>query len=197
MKSVVIGFLGKAGSGKTTAANYLIEKYGAERVSFAGPLKEMAKQIWEFTDDQVYGDATFKEQVDPRWGISPRTAMQRLGESARQCISPTVWINACIEKVVQRTFEGKHFFVIDDVRYVNEVQSLNEATKFDGIVVRLSCTDSVSEDAGIHPSEAEMDWVTDKEVYCQIVSHRTPGSVHLLEQIDLLMASLAQKGITG
>jgi dephospho-CoA kinase len=39
-KKIVIGLVGETGSGKDTVANYLHEKYGAQLMRFADPIKE-------------------------------------------------------------------------------------------------------------------------------------------------------------
>jgi len=41
----LVALSGAAGSGKTTAADYLIEHYGYHRIKFAGPLKDMLYAI--------------------------------------------------------------------------------------------------------------------------------------------------------
>ncbi len=74
---------GNAGVGKTTASNYLINTYQYKRESFAGALKQCVKVMFDFSDNQVYGDATVKETIDPRWNISPRQALQLVGDFFR------------------------------------------------------------------------------------------------------------------
>jgi len=40
MKKIIIGLVGEVGSGKDTVGKYLEEKYGAEQVRFADPIKD-------------------------------------------------------------------------------------------------------------------------------------------------------------
>ena len=188
----VIAFLGRAGSGKTTAGNYVVEKYGATRVSFAGPLKELAKLLFDFTDEQVYGSQESKETVDPRYGFTPRKAMQNLGNGAREIIGKTVWTDACFN-TIRKT--DSNLFVIDDCRYVNEARLIQGLSVFsDNVyipsVIKLVCPDSVSNDAGTHPSEAEVDMVPPEFIDFTIESARSPGSVDLLSKIDACLDRL-------
>lgn len=68
--------VGKKGSGKDTAADYLVKK-GWIKVSFADILKEGLKVLFNFNDDQLWGDK--KEELDNFWGICPRYLLQSLG----------------------------------------------------------------------------------------------------------------------
>jgi dephospho-CoA kinase len=63
---MIIGLLGKAGSGKTTVANWLRDSYGAQKFSYAAPLKEMARRIYGLSDAQLFGTQEEKETIDPR-----------------------------------------------------------------------------------------------------------------------------------
>jgi len=147
----VIGLLGRAGSGKSTAARYLRDHHGADVTGLAVPLKEMAREIWEFSSDQLYGDAAVKERVDERWNMSPRTVMQRLGQSARQHLGPKVWING-----LRLAINASHaqFVVVEDVRYENEAQAFAEAG---WSVVKIVNPMRESEADSNHPSEAQVD----------------------------------------
>src|SRR5262245_11366742 len=174
----LIGLLGKAGSGKSTLAEYLVKKYGATRFSFAGPLKELAIRLLEFSKEQVYGTLEQKETVDPRYGISPRVFMQRLGQGVRDIIYPNVWIEACFENMktvesdiyiktenakgreakwegIGKIWDGP-LFVIDDVRYPNEVSYIKEKR---GKILKLICTDDLNKLRETHPSEAQVDMI--------------------------------------
>lgn len=70
MKKIIVAFCGFAGSGKDTACDYLDNYYGYERTSFAAPLKEMVKIAFGFSDDQLYGPSSKREEEDLRYPFS-------------------------------------------------------------------------------------------------------------------------------
>lgn len=64
---MIISIGGFAGSGKDTACNYLVEKYGFKKTSYAAPLKQMVKIAFGFTDEQLYGPSSKREEQDERY----------------------------------------------------------------------------------------------------------------------------------
>ena len=66
-KMNIIGIAGKAGAGKDTVANILVEKFGYAKVSFADPLKRVALDLWGFTEEQLWGPSEKRNEPDPRW----------------------------------------------------------------------------------------------------------------------------------
>lgn len=167
MGPVIIGLLGRAGSGKSTVAKFLEESYGAQRCSFAAPLKQMAVEIFDFSAGQVYGTQAQKEAVDPRYGVSPRVFMQRLGQSARTWLGADVWVKGCLDQIfhdyTRRMGNGETppVYVIEDVRYHNEVLAIRAAG---GKVWKLECPDTVTSADPTHPSEAQVDTVPHVEL---------------------------------
>lgn len=93
-----IGLMGKAGSGKTTAAD-ILEDYGYARASFAGRLRDVAGEIWGAEGHS-------------------RDRLQRLGVAVRE-IDEDAWVNALFNYNAQR-FARHARLVIDDVRFPNE-----------------------------------------------------------------------------
>lgn len=69
-------------SGKDTFAK-VAKKFGYHKYALADPLKEAIKSIFLFTDEQL-NDQTRKEEIDPRWGLSPREAMTIIGTELLQ-----------------------------------------------------------------------------------------------------------------
>jgi hypothetical protein len=191
-KPIVIALLGRAGSGKSTAANYIVDNYNAERVSFAGPLKKLAKLLLELSDEQVYGSQEVKETVDPRYGLTPRVFMQRLGNGAREVIGKTVWVDACMFNILN-TFSNdpsKRVFVIDDCRYRNEAEMVCNNPAIRGLVIKLVCPDAQTAADPNHPSEAEVDLVPPQHISATVVSKRSPGSVDLLDRVKKALHEL-------
>ena len=72
-----IGLIGTKGSGKDTLADYLVLNKNFIKYSFANPVKNIAKILFDLDDSQLNG--INKEVIDTRWGISPRVMFQRLG----------------------------------------------------------------------------------------------------------------------
>jgi hypothetical protein len=185
----IIGLLGRAGSGKSSVAAYLEARYGARRYSFASPLKKMAGKIWDFSDEQLYGTADIKEKVDPRHNITPRHAMQMLGQTAREFIHPNVWVEACMNEI----YKGdSQLCVIEDVRHVNEAAYIAGA-RGDGFVIKLVCEDSISDPKfSLHPSEAQVDQVSDSLIFGTVRAPRSPGASLLLKAFDVAANPILQ-----
>lgn len=144
---MIVGLGYKAGSGKDTLADMLVERIGFTKIAFAEPLKEAAKLLCGWDDRHVYGN--LKEQVDPFWGFSPRTFLQRLGTDAvRNNIADDFWVKATLRKMKDST---KTKFVVTDVRFPNEANAIREAG---GRLFRL---DRECAGAGNHASETALD----------------------------------------
>jgi hypothetical protein len=69
MTKRIIAFCGLAGSGKDTACDYLVDR-DYKKISFASPLKQMAKIAFGFTDEQLYGSSSKREEQDLRYPFS-------------------------------------------------------------------------------------------------------------------------------
>lgn len=127
-KPFVIGFMGYAGVGKSTAARALADFYGCiEIVSFAGPLKEAVQQLFLFTDEQVYGTKEQKESIDERWGISPRRVLQIVGtDCLRNMIDSKFHVKRMASYLQQC---GSQVVIIDDIRFKDEAELVNQYGK--------------------------------------------------------------------
>lgn len=99
-----LAFIGKAGSGKDTAAELLIEHLGYKRVAFADKLKDVAADLWG---------------ADAR---KDRDKLQRLGEYVRR-IDPDTWVDYAMLRITPDTSPT----VVTDCRYHNEAWKLKGA----------------------------------------------------------------------
>lgn len=135
----LVAFSGRAGSGKSVAANALIAS-GFKRVKFADGLKTMLAALYgvaglteESIQERIEGE--LKEDPDPiLCGASPRHAMQTLGgDWGRDLISPALWVSIWNQAAIHAMTNGYNV-VVDDVRYVNEVAAIH---KLGGQVVQI------------------------------------------------------------
>jgi hypothetical protein len=122
-----IAFSGKIGSGKTTLAKYIGNKYGHQHVSFAKPLKDVVKYLYDFNDEQLYG--SLKETIDPRYNVTPRYLLQYIGTELFRTWDHDYWI-----KIFEYKNSNIECFVLDDIRFNNECDLFH---KMGGIVIKV------------------------------------------------------------
>jgi hypothetical protein len=147
---MLIGITGHAGSGKTTAAKYLVQEKSYICVPFAAPLKKMLRGLG-LTDRETDGD--LKEQPsDILMGVTPRFAMQRLGtEWGRNLIHPDLWIELW-RREAERLIAGGHGVVSDDCRFPNEADVLR---KLGGKIIGLRTDEALDPAVVSHASETQ------------------------------------------
>ncbi len=64
---MLIGISGLAGSGKDTSADHLVKNHNFVKVSFADPLKRVARDIYDFSDQQLWGPSSERNKPDKRY----------------------------------------------------------------------------------------------------------------------------------
>ena len=119
----LIAFTGAAGSGKSTAADYLVSELGFTRIRFAGPLKAMMRALG-LSEREIEGD--LKETPCARlMGRTPRHAMQTLGtEWGRQLLAPDFWVDLWRQDA-ERILHDSGRVVVDDCRFPNEASVIH------------------------------------------------------------------------
>jgi len=65
---MIIGIWGWAQAGKDTVADHLCSDWEFSKIFFSWKMKEVCKDIWDFSDEQLYGD--LKEVPDERYPLS-------------------------------------------------------------------------------------------------------------------------------
>ncbi len=124
----VIGLSGPARAGKSTTSRYLADAYNLQRTAFANLLREVAVLMYPWLDwmlDSEQYDAK-KEIVDPKLGITPRKVLQLLGTEVGRNIWADTWVDAVRREIHEASALGLPGIVIDDVRFPNEAQMLEE-----------------------------------------------------------------------
>jgi hypothetical protein len=149
----IIGLTGLKGSGKDTAAQFLIQECGYTHLKMADGLKAMLRTllVWRgMPEDQVerWIDGDAKEDPCPCLDFrTPRHAMQSLGTAwGRELMAPEFWVSAIRDRC--KTLDR---VVISDVRFPNEAKMVRE---MGGQVFRVDRPSVTPSDP--HPSETEV-----------------------------------------
>jgi len=152
---LIVGMLGKAGSGKDTVAEYLINKNGFYRLALADPLKSAIKEMFLLDDFTTY-DRHQREQPLPDFpDWSPRKLFQFVGtELMRRQFDQCIW-----SKLLVKRIRGSQCskIVISDVRFPDEQQYLQKL-KDDGyqiIFIKVKRDGCVGNNVGLSNHESE------------------------------------------
>lgn len=139
---MILAFAGKKRSGKTSACLHLEnESVGHGQLfmlNFADPLKEAVRCAWNFDPDQLHGDK--KEEIDPRYGVSPRQVMQHFGTEHVRSLCPDLWTLRLGQEIARRRTHTTYApsvpgrsrelvpmyggFLVGDLRFPNEFDML-------------------------------------------------------------------------
>lgn len=124
----LIGISGRKRSGKDTVGTMIYRLEAATVVlAFATKIKEICKDVYDFSHEQVYGD--LKEVPDPRYPrpdgtcLTPREAMERLGTEWGRTCYPDTWSAKGIRLAKQYLDQGESV-VLTDCRFVSEERAI-------------------------------------------------------------------------
>jgi hypothetical protein len=113
---MIIGICGLAGSGKDTAADYLVVRYGFEKISFATIMKEMLA-VAGLPEPSNRDD---KEKLVEGFPFTWRHAAQTIGtEWGRVCLEEDIWV-----KLTMNSLDADKDYVVSDVRFDNEATAI-------------------------------------------------------------------------
>jgi hypothetical protein len=124
--SPIYGFCGFAGSGKNTAASFLLNHTHGQAHSFAGPLKDAVAVIFGWSREMLEGDTpesrAWRDQPDAYWSsafkriITPRIILQEVGTDVFRHYLPNMWVEAAGRRTQSNTAA-----VFTDTRFGNEM----------------------------------------------------------------------------
>lgn len=138
----VIGLSGLISSGKDTVADYLVEKYQFEKLSFASSLKDVVSIVFGWERNLLEGRSPesreWRNQIDVWWAerlgiphLTPRWVLQHWGTDVlRSHFHDEIWI-AVLQNKVRKS---ENDIVVTDIRYPNELSAIR---KLDGRIFRI------------------------------------------------------------
>ena len=181
-RPLLIGITGSKSNGKDTIANYLVLRYKFLSTSVAKPLKDAVKPLFCFSEEQL-NDPVLKETIDPRWGVSPRTVLQKLGtDIIREHISiilPGIGTNFWVKRLEMELDKlAQEKVVVSDIRFPNEIDMIKRRG---GIVIAVE-RNNVGNGTDKHKSETSIDFSQ-----ANIVIQNNSSLKDLYEKVDVFM----------
>ena len=180
----LIGLVGRAGVGKDTAAEHLVQQFGFHRWAFAEPLRTMLEALLVECDlDHAYlFEPQLKEQPIPGLGFSYRQLAQTLGTEWGRALASDFWLR-CADRCLglhddpAQSHPVHDRIVFSDVRFPNEAEWIRRRG---GFLVRVQRPGTAAVRA--HCSEDLADSISaEHEVW------NTGGLDHLQQQLDALL----------
>lgn len=138
----IISLVGFIGSGKDTAADFLVKNQGFTRDSFANPLKQAVAVVFGWDPLLLSGltpeSRAWREQPDAWWSerldipnLTPRWILQQWGtQVCRDSFHADIWLSSLENRIRHSCTDT----VISDSRFVNELDSVR---KLGGTCVRI------------------------------------------------------------
>ena len=132
---IIVGITGKAGAGKDSIADRLVDKHGFKKMSFAGPLKGVLDQMNPIIGFDIYSpqraihlrEAMDKYGEDSVKKLYPeyRRLLQKLGTEGIRSIDHDFWIKAAAKLIKAEANDAR--LVFTDCRFPNEAKAIQEA----------------------------------------------------------------------
>jgi hypothetical protein len=185
---MIIGLTGKAGVGKDTVANYLVQEYGFHIVRLADPVREAL-----YTLNPIVAVGRVQDYVDEYgWDTAKRKfpEIRRLmqvfaTEVVRDMWGEDIWISMAMDKINKLdAYRDDYRVVIPDVRFQNEAYILTELNPAILIEIERSVSENLG-DNGYHSSELGIDKDFNR---LYIPNHRSIEELY--NTVDMLMHGL-------
>jgi len=181
---MLIAICGKKRTGKDTVADYIQEFWGFQKRSFAKPIKKALEIIFDWPEEIWHSDE-LKEEVDPRWGISPRQAAQHMGTEWGQyhlgqsfplfhdTMGRKLWVARALFDI------DNEDVVVSDLRFLHEAEAIRDRGGFIIKIHRnLKYEDGHLSEIGVNIIDADFEIDNDKT------------ELHLLGIVDSVMEDI-------
>jgi dephospho-CoA kinase len=185
---MIIGITGKKFNGKDTVSDYIVSKYNFTKIAYAEPLKEVCRNLFNFNDEQLYGDK--KEDLDSFWNITPRQAFQFIGtdmirnnmDKMIKGVNNNFWVKCLEKRIINLNSRGIKNIIVSDIRFNNEADLIK---RLNGKLIKVS-RNIVNNDS--HISELEIDNIEE-----DILIENKGSLEELYSKIDTYLSSIGNE----
>lgn len=123
--AVVVGLVGRARSGKDTAARVLAPEYTLKRM--ARPVKDACKALYGWSDEAL--ESELKDFKNEFWGLTPRATMVHLTHQIKEYMGQDFFTRRFFAE-----WDGRTPIVIPDIRYGSDVDEIHRRG---GVTIRI------------------------------------------------------------
>lgn len=158
---MIIGISGLAGSGKDTAADFLVKDHNFVRLALADKLKRICKDVFDFSIEQLWGPSSARNKPDERYKrgpcpqcnddpekramcegsslyLTPRHALQQLGTEWGRACYDNVWIEDGLRTaklILEKSDRGTPRFHYDATEGLSLCRGYPCNLRSDGVVI--------------------------------------------------------------
>lgn len=201
---MLLAVLGKKSSGKDTFSDYLINHHGFIKYAFGDPLKKGIQCFFNLSDEQLT-DEKLKEEIDERWGVSPRKLFQIIGTDIFQKsiydFIPDLKLN---QNQNQENIKGHWVYlfkewylneikknpnlkvIVSDARFLHEIETIKE---LNGKIIKIIRPSKENKNINInindtHQSENEINDIPNEMIDNTIYNDKSINELYnLIEKI--------------
>lgn len=178
---MLIAMCGKSGAGKDTVADYICKEYPYFKESLATPIKNMVKDTFVLTDEQVYDRIKRNEPLENWQPWTVVKLLQIIGkELFRDNIDEIIWAKS----LWLRIKNSPKNYILTDCRFPNEIEYFKSVLpdgEFKTIKIVRQGFDGKNAGLGNHVSES-YDLKTDFTII-----NEDNKFVELYEHVDWVM----------
>lgn len=175
MRVLLVGVSGKAGHGKDTLSDMIINAFVSDvetqdKIYFAGPLKRITQDVFDLEPRNLWDKNGKEEPIEHLGGLTGGDILQKFGTEVARNVYPDIWVYHYLKGLKSRISESitsKNMIIYTpDVRFPNEFNAIKNAyygkmpgpgISFKSMLIRVVRPGHKSKRDPNHPSEIALD----------------------------------------
>ncbi len=142
-------------------------------LSFESPLMLATQEIYRLTGDQTF-DYTKKDEVDPRWQLTPRQMMKQVGNAMR-AVDKDLFVKNMKLRLAE--LNEKEIVFVYDMFFDNEAALVKEEYK--GVIIQIGRLDETSEQPEQTILQSSIDATVDNDGNPDTFRHNVTNAIDL------------------